>query len=245
MKAPKLSYAVFTDCGGRDVNEDSVGVFSKEPENCFILCDGLGGHGMGDVASSLAVSVFGNLFEKTDDPSDFLAQSFMASQDLLLTEQKVKGAKHKMKTTAVALVNDNKKAYIGYIGDSRLYVFRKNKVKFRTQDHSVPQMLALTGEIKDSEIRNHPDRNILLRVLGVDWEKPQYELLKPIPLRKCKAFLLCSDGFWELIDENEMCDLLKNADSVEDWLTSMVDVVRANGIGCNMDNYSAIAVWCE
>lgn len=245
MKTKKLQYAVFTDRGGRDVNEDCIGVCQQGSKNCYVLCDGLGGHGMGDVASSLAVSVFNDMFDKTSSPSSFLDQSFLASQDLLMTEQKARGAKHKMKTTAVALTTDEKNAYIGYIGDSRLYVFRRNKVKIRTQDHSIPQMLALTGEIKESEIRNHPDRNMLLRVLGVEWDSPMHELLKPVPLRKCQAFLLCSDGFWELIEESEMCDLLKKSDSVEGWLASMLDVVKTNGIGRNMDNYSAIAVWCE
>lgn len=245
MKTTKLQYAVFTNRGNREINEDCVGVCQQGAKNCFVLCDGLGGHGMGDVASSLTVSVFEDMFGKTNSPVSFLEQSFLASQDLLMTEQKERCVKHKMKTTAVALATDEKNAYIGYIGDSRLYIFRRNKVKLRTQDHSIPQMLAITGEIKESEIRNHPDRNMLLRVLGVDWDNPMYELLKPVPLRKCQAFLLCSDGLWELIEESEMCDLLKKSDTVEDWLAGMIDVVNSNGTGRNMDNYSAIAVWCE
>lgn len=241
----KLSYAIFTDNGDRDINEDCIGVCQQIDKNFFVLCDGLGGHGMGDVASSLAVGVFDDMFDKTSSPSSFLEQSFLATQDLLMTEQKARGAKNKMKTTAVALATDEKNAYIGYIGDSRVYVFKRNKVKMRTQDHSIPQMLALSGEIKESEIRKHPERNMLLRVLGVEWDSPLFELLKPLPLRKCQAFLLCSDGFWELIEESAMCDLLKKSDTVEEWLSSMLDVVKTNGIGHNMDNYSAIAIWCE
>ena len=106
-------------------------------------------------------------------------------------------------------------------------------------------MLVLSKEIKESQIRNHPDRNILLRVLGIEWDDPMYELLVPISLKKCQAFLLCSDGFWELIEEKEMCELLKKSSSVEEWLFSMVEVVKKNGVGRNMDNYSAIAIWCE
>ena len=104
-------------------------------------------------------------------------------------------------------------------------------------------MLALSGEIKESEIRHHPDRNILLRVIGIDWEEPMYALLPRVPLSKCQAFLLCSDGFWELIEEKTMCELLKKAGSVEEWLDSMVRVVRENGAGTDMDNNSAVAVW--
>ncbi len=239
----EMTYAEFTDRGGREINEDSVGVFRNEENSCFVLCDGLGGHGMGDAASSLVVEVFKNQFEKTDDVVNFLGETFCAAQDILMAEQKAKNASKKMKTTGTAVVLDDRNAYVGHIGDSRVYVFSKNKVRCRTQDHSIPQMLVMSGEIKESEIRNHPDRNTLLRVIGVNWEEPMYELMAPIAKKKCQAFLLCSDGFWELIEEKEMCSLLKKSKTVDEWLQSMVEIVRANGIGRNMDNFSAIAVW--
>ncbi len=239
----EMTYAVFTDKGGRSINEDSVAVCANENAQCFILCDGLGGHGMGDAASSLVVDVFRTQFEKTDDVVNFLGETFCAAQDILMAEQKARNASKKMKTTAAVVVTDDRNAYIGHVGDSRAYVFSKNKVRCRTQDHSIPQMLVLSGEIKESAIRNHPDRNTLLRVIGIDWEEPMYELMAPIPKKKCQAFLLCSDGFWELIEEKQMCALLKKANTVEEWLQAMTEIVKANGIGRNMDNYSAIAVW--
>ena len=238
-----FKHAGFTNVGDRQINEDSVGVFHNGENNCYILCDGLGGHGMGDVASSLVVDVFEDQFYKTDDAVNFLGQTFSASQDILMAEQKARNAKRKMKTTGVAVVTDDRNAYVGHIGDSRGDVFYKNKGKTRTLDHSIPQMLVLSREIKEDQIRNHLDRNTLLRVMGVDWDEAMYELMAPIPLKKCQAFLLCSDGFWELIEEKDMCALLKKASSVEEWLDSMLRIVRANGEGKNMDNYSAIAVW--
>lgn len=240
-----FKYAIFTNMGDRQINEDSVGVYRNGVNNCYILCDGLGGHGMGDVASSLVVSVFEDQFHKTDDAVNFLGQTFTAAQDILMAEQIARNAKRKMKTTCVALVTDDRKAYVGHIGDSRGYVFHKNKVKIRTLDHSIPQMLVLSREIKEEQIRNHPDRNTLLRVMGIDWDEAMYELMAPILLKKCRAFLLCSDGFWELIEEKDMCAQLKKADSVEEWLEGMVRIVQKNGQGKNMDNYSAIAVWNE
>ena len=240
-----FKYAVFTNEGDRKINEDSVGVFQNGENNCYVLCDGLGGHGMGDVASSLVVEVFRDQFSKTNDAVNFLGQAFLASQDILMAEQKLRNAKQKMKTTGVAIATDDRNAYVGHIGDSRAYVFYKNKVKMRTLDHSIPQMLVLSREIRESEIRNHPERNMLLRVMGVEWSEIMYELAIPIPLKKCQAFLLCSDGFWELIEEKEMCAQLKKAKSVEEWLENMTKIVKENGQGKNMDNYSAIAVWNE
>ena len=237
------SYALFTDKGDRVINEDAIGAYQLGDNSCYVLCDGLGGHGMGDIASSLVVDVFKDQFQKTDEVVNFLGPTFCAAQDILMAEQAAQNAKHKMKTTGVAIVTDERNAYIGHVGDSRAYVFYRNKVKQRTIDHSIPQMLALAGEIKESEIRNHPERNTLLRVLGIEWEEPMYELSAPIPLKKCQAFLLCSDGFWELIEEKAMCESLKRAASVEAWLKEMAETVRKNGESRNMDNFSAIAVW--
>ena len=95
--------------------------------------------------------------------------------------------------------------------------------------------------IRESEIRNHPERSTLLRVLGVSWEKEETEYLKPLPQRKCSAFLLCSDGFWELIEENEMERCLAESTTAQEWLDKMAAIVKENGQGKNMDNNSAIA----
>ena len=240
-----ITYSIYTSAGSRPVNEDSAAVFENNGRYCFILCDGLGGHGMGDAASQLVTRCFGEYFQQSDSCGDFLAPAFEIAQGSLLGEQRRLGAERKMKTTAVCAVTDGASAFIGHVGDSRFYCFRRNKVKMRTLDHSVPQMLVMSREIKESEIRNHPDRSLLLRVMGVPWEEPKYELEKPVPLHKCQAFLLCSDGFWELIDESDMCSTLKNSNNVQEWLISMSEIVRRNGEGRDMDNNTAIAVWTD
>lgn len=240
-----ITYTVFTDRGGREVNEDSARVFEKDGKKCLVLCDGLGGHGKGEVASALVVEAVGQIFnsaQKIDE--DFLRSAFQLSQEALIDEQIRQDAKTDMKTTAVAMYIDGNKVQWGHVGDSRLYAFAKNKVKLRTLDHSVPQMLVFAREIKEKQIRNHPNRNRLLRVMGIEWEKPMYELAEQTQLEKYQAFLLCSDGFWELIDEKQMCKLLKNSSTVEEWMQAMVEVIKQNGIGKNMDNYTAIALWC-
>ncbi len=198
---------------------------------------------MGDAASKLVVNVFQNRFDTVGITPEFTKESFVIAQDLLLMEQKRLNVGKKMKTTGVSVSLDEKKVYVGHVGDSRAYIFTKNKVRCRTIDHSIPQMLVLSGEIKESEIRNHPDRSSLLRVIGVEWDNPMCDIMKPISKRKVQAILLCSDGFWELIEENEMCETLRAAGNVDEWLRMMIDIVRANGIGRNMDNYSAIAAW--
>jgi serine/threonine protein phosphatase PrpC len=147
-----------------------------------------------------------------------------------------------MKTAAVALVVLNGKCRWGHIGDSRLYFYHRNKPKARTLDHSVPQMLALSGEIKENQIRRHPDRNRLLRVMGVEWDTPRYELSDEIALDGNQSFLLCTDGFWDFIDEKAMRRLLKKSTDAQQWLVGMTNEVERNGAEQDMDNYTAIAV---
>jgi len=239
-----MEWKTISEAGNRDMNEDSVGTLAGENGSVFIVADGLGGHGKGDVASSLAVTAFEDVFSTTDGgtPASLLSEAFQKAQAAILTAQKSAGSSYQMKTTACALAIHGDRIAWGHIGDSRLYAFAHNRVKFRTLDHSVPQMLVLSHEIKEKDIRNHPDRNRLLRVLGIAGESPNFELSEEYDLRRFQAFLLCSDGFWELILEKEMCALLKKSSSADEWLQKMRQVVEERGADADMDNYSAIAI---
>ena len=112
-----------------------------------------------------------------------------------------------------------------------------------TLDHSVPQMMVSRGDLREKDIRKHEDRNRLLRVMGAEWDSPKYQMTGPVRVTRHTSFLLCSDGFWELIDEKMMCRTLKKAGSAREWLGVMEKIVLENGRGTNMDNYSAIAVF--
>jgi serine/threonine protein phosphatase PrpC len=133
----------------------------------------------------------------------------------------------------------------GHIGDSRLYHFSHGRLKGRTLDHSVPQMLVATGEIREKDIRHHEDRNRLIRVMGIEWASPRYELGTAVKVSAGDAFLLCSDGFWEWIEEKEMQKLLKKSSTPVAWLEAMQEVTECHSAGTNRDNYSAIAVFIK
>lgn len=240
-----IRYATLTNQGGRTENEDSIGVFSNGDMQLFVLCDGLGGHGMGADASKLVVDVFGKQFEHCDDPVNFLGEAFTAAQDALMAEQTARHAKLKMKTTCVSLLIDKEKVRLGHVGDSRLYIFKGGRYKWRTLDHSIPQMLVLSRDIKEKEIRNHPQRSYVTRVMGIEWDNPMYELEEPMVLKPKTAYMLCSDGLWELIEEKEMSALLKKSSSPDEWLKNMEEYILKAGKDLDMDNYSAIAVWVE
>ena len=241
-----ITYACYTNPGNRSINEDSIGVQIKGDDACFVVCDGLGGHGMGDEASCFVKDFLLSAFSQTEKvDTRFLGRCFTDAQASLSEIQKEKKQQDKMKTTCVCLTMQGKKAYIGYVGDSRLYAFGDKAVKYQTQDHSVPYMLYLSKQIRYEDIRNHSDRNLLLRVMGTEWDEPKYQLHKAMPLRRFRAFLLCTDGFWELITEEKMLQFLQNSSTVEEWLNAMVQEVQQNGANKDMDNYSAIAIFCK
>ena len=237
-----LTYKEFTEPGNREINEDSIGVCQTDAGICCVLCDGLGGHGRGEEASKLVVDSILDSYKNTENAIDHIDEFFENAQKELLGEQKKKNAKFEMKTTATILVIDSESICWGHIGDSRIYMFKKGKYKMRSIDHSVPQMLVMARDIKEKEIRNHPDRNKLLRVMGIEWGSGKYVISKKIKRKDNLAFLLCSDGFWELIEEKEMSDILRKSSDAEAWVNSMAEIVKKNGADKNMDNFSAIAV---
>ena len=234
-----IAYSTLSKIGGHSVNEDFLGVSIMPERLGFILCDGLGGHGNGDIASRFVVEQMKAALER----SATIEESILEAQQKLLQKQIQENAGDSMKTTVTCLTLSGDSARFAHVGDSRVYHFEKSKYIKRSQDHSIPQMLVNRGDIREKDIRHHEDRSRLLRVMGTEWDAPKYQVVEGISLTKRSSFLLCSDGFWELIDEKMMCKTLKKADSPEKWLADMEKIVLENGKGTTMDNYSAIAVF--
>ena len=231
--------------GGRQANEDSVAVARSPFGALCVLADGLGGHGMGDVASQLVCRHIKEQFSKWQgrDMEAFLRDSFDTAQTCLTLEQARLNARDRMKTTAVAVMTDEKTVRWAHVGDSRLYYFKDGALVGRTLDHSVPQKLVAAGEITEDQIRGHEKRNQLYRVMGKPWKKPAYVLGESVCFRDNQVFLLCSDGFWEYIVEEKMEELLKKSVTPREWIEAMEQEVLKNGSGKNMDNYSAVALF--
>ena len=237
-----IEYTTFTNAGSREINEDSCGVAVFEDAYCFVVADGLGGHGGGDVASSCAVRVVCELFEKTGYSGHFFEEAFQSVQREIVAAQQQARTVSQMKTTMVILVVTSKHTYWAHVGDSRLYQWSGQKLKLHTMDHSVPQMLALSGEITEAEIRHHPDRNRLLRVMGVKGESPQFQCGKGARNHGVQTYLLCTDGYWELIEAAQMTSILDTRRPLEEWIMGMNRTIVQAGVGTEMDNYTAVAV---
>ena len=232
-----IHYSEYSDIGGRDLNEDMVQVTSYTDCAVATVADGLGGHGNGDKASRIAVSTI-NEEIPNGAASQTLAERAIreANERLIKTQQ---AAHNNMKTTIALLWINETKACASYVGDTRIYQFRSGEIIFQSKDHSVSQMEVDLGHITRDQIRGNADRNRLTRALGSKNDVlVASEMLDVLP---GDAFLLCSDGFWELILEDEMLAALKKTTDAKEWLREMLTLVfvRLNEMS---DNNTAVAL---
>lgn len=238
VTAPPLSHA-----GGRATNQDCAGWTDEPGASCWVLADGLGGHASGEVASAAAVEGVLDAFRDTPDASpEVLERCVGRAQASVRHRQAGAPDLESMRTTLTVLIATAAgSARWAHVGDSRLYAFRDGLVAARTVDHSVPQALVAAGKITPDEVRGHPDRNRLLRALGGS-DAPTPTLSEPYTVEGGDAFLLCSDGFWELVTEDEMQADLAAASGPDDWLAAMERRLTSRADGRH-DNYSALATW--
>lgn len=235
----KIDYFKYSNQGERKVNEDSVGAFGNDSFFAFTLCDGLGGHGGGDVASSTAVKAIINSCDCSLSNEMNISECFEQANQAV-EQVRLETGKDMMTTVTLLFINNDVASW-AHIGDSRIYYFKKKRLISRSLDHSVPQMLVATGEIKEKDIRHHPDRNRLLRCLP--WDNKKYDVDgKDVSLSKGDSFLMMSDGFWDWIDEKEMKKALKKKYTSRQVAERLTELAFEKGRGNNMDNLSLIVV---
>jgi serine/threonine protein phosphatase PrpC len=229
--------------GGRAYNEDHCNFLMTDGAGCWVLADGLGGHGGGATAAQLAVDTVLECFSAAPEVSAAAMEAYLAAANQAIVDRQASDpVLLRMASTVVVLLSDFRRALWGHIGDSRLYHFRKGAVAGQTRDHSVAQSLADSGEITAAQIRFHPDRSSLRRSLGKA-DQAQPTVAAAVAVEPGDAFLLASDGFWEYVTETEMEVELSKALTPGDWLRTMEIRLRARaGAGAENDNYSAVAV---
>lgn len=230
------------DRGGKQINDDTVAVFRDKDNVRVFVGDGLGGYAGGKQASETVAGVLEAASSRGSMHTD--AQLIQAAAEsnraVFRLQQKTEG---KMKTTLVFLSLEKDTARWMHIGDSRLYIFKDGKRTFQTADHSVSYMAVLMGEITLDQIRFHEDRNRVLRALGGENAKP--ELSAPMDISDGEyTFLMCTDGFWEYVKEEEMEQTLSASATPEEWVRSMEKILQGRVTGDN-DNYTAAAVFCR
>ncbi len=180
-------------------------------------------------------------FEKSPELSrDAVREYARKAAEALGRERDSDADKYNMSTTVVVLLTDGKRAVWLHMGDSRLYCFTKGELRIVTEDHSLAFLEFMRGEISYDGIRTSKNQNMLTRCVN-DTDNFEPDISDLVEVKKGDAFLLCTDGFWEFVNEEDMQSTLKKSASPKEWLEKMLIILHKNETERN-DNYSTIAV---
>lgn len=227
--------------GGRKENQDSAGLKETKLGYLVVVCDGMGGVQGGRVASQLAVQTILETVASADNqanPSMTLIKAVRNANMAIIKEGQRNPQLQGMGTTVTALLLTPYSALTAYVGDSRIYQLRKGKKIFRTFDHS----MVLNGEknvISEEQARLSAQSNVILKALGVN---PDIEVeIAERPYQKGDRFILCTDGFWGAMPEDEFVRHLTENNPINKILDSTANIVESIGrnSGNEYDNLTA------
>ncbi|MCB5189093.1 protein phosphatase 2C domain-containing protein [Methylobacillus caricis] len=228
--------------GGRRYNQDRLAYSYSKNALLMVVADGMGGYSHGDMAAQLAVKTLTAAFQQMaipnlQDPDQFLRMQIQKIHEAIHHLAKQKSLEEIPKTTIVAGIVQDDILYCAHVGDSRLYHIRQRQLLYRTEDHSIIQMMLKQGLVQPEEIARHPDRNKIYNCLGGE-TPPTIEISKTRALRQGDIVLLCSDGLWGYLSDERILDILNNGMGINVNIPSLIDVAERLG-GDNSDNISA------
>ncbi len=194
--------------GGRFEQQDRVATWQTPTADraLVVLADGMGGHQGGALAAQAVINCAQTLWQNqcqhanVDNPCQLLKDFCQSAHEAV----RQAGEAHDLEphSTCVVLYIQADKAWLSHIGDSRFYWFHQGRYQRRSKDDSVVQMLFDMGRITEEEMATHPDQGCLLKGLG-GYDAP-HAYCEHIPLDTDDSFVLCSDGLWEHISNDEM-----------------------------------------
>ncbi len=208
-----VEYASISDIGfRRQMNQDAYGVqICPEREtweqygHLFVVCDGMGGHAVGELASKIAIDTIPHAFFKSREPlaEEALQKSIELANSNINDRGELNHDFQRMGTTCSALALTPRGAVIGHVGDSRVYRIRGELIEQLTFDHSLQWELLRQGRMSPEEIFLKEPRNVITRSLG-PMPAVQVDVEGPHPILPGDAYLLCSDGLTGLVNDQEI-----------------------------------------
>ncbi len=209
----KTVVSMLSDVGcHREVNEDSY--LQVQPEDAkllkkrgalFVVADGMGGHSAGEIASRMAVDILNREYYALPGDAQAALTAALCQANREIYEAALKNEEMRgMGTTCTALVLQDDAALSAHVGDSRLYLIRGNQIHLMTEDHSYVMELVKKGVLSSQDARRHPDKNIILRAVGSHSEVEVSTWQEPFPVHGGDTFLLCSDGLYDLVEDEEI-----------------------------------------
>lgn len=216
----------------RETNQDYVESFkSTDGKTLSLVCDGMGGHSAGDVASQMAVAHFGyewtHTYSATDTPIQWIANQIKIENQRILDKANRFSDLAGMGTTMVGAAEIEKGWLVFNIGDSRGYVYSRSSLTQLTSDHSFVNELVRRGEISPEEARYHPKKNIVTRSLGVD-DKAEADFFE-VDTQVGDLLLLCTDGLTNMVSDAEIAEVLSYDQSLETKADTLLEKALAAG----------------
>jgi serine/threonine protein phosphatase PrpC len=222
---PGVELAGMSDIGcQRENNEDQYAYWEPAADEEFarkgrlaIVADGMGGHEGGQEASRIAVEAIQEVFSETSgaDAQSLLTVGFQIAHERILEYAAGHPELHGMGTTATAIALLGSQLYYAHVGDSRLYLVRGANISRLTHDHSYVGRLVENGVISAEEAETHPQRHILTAALGAGAELLPETPQHPIGLENGDVLVLCTDGLWSLLAEDEIQSVVVRSEPPE------------------------------
>jgi protein phosphatase len=241
-----MQFSVYQEShiGGRKVNQDRMGYSFTRDALLLVLADGMGGHLRGEVAATIALQTISTLFQQQANPyvkgpGRFLEDAFLAAHREIHRYTAAHGLPETPRTTIVACVVQHNTATWAHCGDSRLYWLRGSRIVARTRDHSHVENLIDKGKVPPEARYTHPDRNKLYNCLGAA-SVPRVELSAPASLRPGDVMLLCSDGLWAAVPEEDLVATLAREPVVRAVPELLQTALRRSG--SMSDNVTGLAI---
>ena len=226
----------------RETNQDYM--FTSETEvgnlpNLFLVADGMGGHAAGDYASRFTVERIVEYIGQAQqsEPVTLLSEAIAYANRLLLSEAEADEKKAGMGTTIVAATLCGEKLYTANVGDSRLYVVNQSKIVQITRDHSLVEEMVRLGEMDKEDAREHPDKNIITRAIGVGTSVSAdcFEA----EVTRDDTILMCSDGLTNMIDDAEIKGIILGQRDIVEVAEKLVETANLNG---GKDNITVVLI---
>jgi PPM family protein phosphatase len=230
--------------GSRTYNQDRLAYSYTKDALMLVVADGMGGHRHGEVAAQLAVKSLTDAFQQMavpilKNPAKFLETQIQQIHEAIESLTLADDLQESPRTTMVAAVLQGSVLHCAHVGDSRLYHFRHGQLLYRTEDHSVVQLMYRKGHISKQAMHGHPDRHKLYNCLGGE-KLPQIDLAKTQNLRDGDMLLLCTDGLWSNLSDEKIGEILHGG-YVNNTIPSLINLAETLN-GEISDNISGIGV---
>ena len=218
----------------RKANEDSMATFETANMKVFVVCDGMGGHVGGQVASQTAITAIRDFLINNImlDPREAIYNSIIAANEAVLNRTRQQPELAGMGSTCVMLVvTSDGKVYYGHVGDSRVYIIANHRITQLTEDHSVVYEMFKAGIIKTrEEMERHPRKNEITNALGLPNMQPPTVCDAPIEPESGNCFLLCSDGLTGMVGDEQIQRVIsKHEIPIQQRAETLVQMANANG----------------